>query len=94
MLCGVLTNILLIFKGLGQTTLGAVGGLNFGSLLATSTAATTAPAPSIGLGGVDFSTSSENKSDTSSGTSALYVLTTSTTLGSLLQKYNSRYKCS
>lgn len=71
MLCGALIHILLVFKGLGQTTLGAGGGLNFGSLLATSTAPTTAPAPSIGLGGVDFSTSSENKNDTSSGTSAL-----------------------
>uniref|UniRef100_H2LRF1 Nucleoporin 58 n=1 Tax=Oryzias latipes TaxID=8090 RepID=H2LRF1_ORYLA len=40
-----------------------------GSLLGTSTAASTAPAPSIGLGGVDFSTSSENKSDTLSGSS-------------------------
>ncbi|XP_024135808.1 nucleoporin p58/p45 isoform X2 [Oryzias melastigma] len=53
--------------GLGQTTLGAGGGLTLGSLLGTSTAASTAPAPSIGLGGVDFSTSSENKSDTLSG---------------------------
>ncbi|CAJ1082374.1 Nucleoporin p58/p45 [Xyrichtys novacula] len=56
--------------GLGQTTLGGGGGLTLGSLLATSTAVSAAPAPSIGLGGVDFSTSSENKSDTSSGTSA------------------------
>lgn len=56
--------------GLGQTTLGGTGGLTFGSLLATSTASTVAAAPSIGLGGVDFSTSSENKSDTSSGASA------------------------
>nr|XP_057915899.1 nucleoporin p58/p45 isoform X3 [Doryrhamphus excisus] len=57
--------------GLGQTTLGgAGGGLTFGSLLSTSTAATAASAPSIGLGGVDFSTSSEKKSDASSGTNA------------------------
>ncbi|KAI4898580.1 hypothetical protein NFI96_033234 [Prochilodus magdalenae] len=51
--------------GLGQSTLG--GGLTLGSLL-TSTAAplAPAPAPSAGLGGVDFSTSSENKSDKSS----------------------------
>ncbi|XP_028288711.1 nucleoporin p58/p45 isoform X2 [Parambassis ranga] len=56
--------------GLGQTTLGGGGGLAFGSLLATSTAAPAAPAPSLGLGGVDFSTSSENKSDTSSGANA------------------------
>ncbi|KAF7659559.1 hypothetical protein LDENG_00296700 [Lucifuga dentata] len=58
--------------GLGQTTLGGVGGggLTLGSLIATSTAVSAAPAPSIGLGGVDFSTSSENKSDTSSGASA------------------------
>uniref|UniRef100_A0A8C6TII3 Nucleoporin 58 n=1 Tax=Neogobius melanostomus TaxID=47308 RepID=A0A8C6TII3_9GOBI len=55
--------------GLGHTTLGG-GGLTLGSLLTTSTAAPAAPAPSIGLGGVDFSTSSENKSDTSSGANA------------------------
>ncbi|KAM7390638.1 hypothetical protein PAMA_008701 [Pampus argenteus] len=59
-----------VSTGLGQSTLGGGGGLTLGSLLATSTAATVAPAPSIGLGGVDFSTSSENKSDTSSGTNA------------------------
>ncbi|XP_078136296.1 nucleoporin p58/p45 isoform X1 [Sander vitreus] len=51
--------------GLGQTTLGLGGGLTLGSLLAASTAVSAAPAPSIGLGGVDFSTSSESKSDTS-----------------------------
>ncbi|XP_074477249.1 nucleoporin p58/p45 isoform X2 [Sebastes fasciatus] len=56
--------------GLGQTALGVGGGLTLGSLLAASTAATVAPAPSIGLGGVDFSTSSESKSDTSSGANA------------------------
>uniref|UniRef100_A0A3Q4AP63 Uncharacterized protein n=1 Tax=Mola mola TaxID=94237 RepID=A0A3Q4AP63_MOLML len=56
--------------GLGQSSLGVGGGLTLGSLLATSTAVSAAPAPSIGLGGVDFSTSSENKSDTSSGTNA------------------------
>uniref|UniRef100_A0A3Q2NUW1 Nucleoporin 58 n=1 Tax=Fundulus heteroclitus TaxID=8078 RepID=A0A3Q2NUW1_FUNHE len=55
--------------GLGQSTLGGGAGLTLGSLLATSTAAA-APAPSVGLGGVDFSTSSENKSDASSGTNA------------------------
>uniref|UniRef100_A0A3Q1K169 Nucleoporin 58 n=1 Tax=Anabas testudineus TaxID=64144 RepID=A0A3Q1K169_ANATE len=54
---------------LGQATLGG-GGLTLGSLLATSTAVSSAPAPSIGLGGVDFSTSSDNKSDTSSGANA------------------------
>lgn len=54
--------------GLGQPTLGS-GGLTLGSVL-TSTAAPAAPAPSIGLGGVDFSTSSENKSNASSGASA------------------------
>uniref|UniRef100_UPI0037E75D07 nucleoporin p58/p45 isoform X1 n=1 Tax=Semicossyphus pulcher TaxID=241346 RepID=UPI0037E75D07 len=58
-----------ISTGLGQTALGG-GGLTLGSLLATSTAVSAAPAPSIGLGGVDFSTSSENKSDTSSGANA------------------------
>uniref|UniRef100_A0A8C3AL11 Nucleoporin 58 n=1 Tax=Cyclopterus lumpus TaxID=8103 RepID=A0A8C3AL11_CYCLU len=55
--------------GLGQTTLGP-GGLMLGSLLAASTAVSAAPAPSIGLGGVDFSTSSESKSDPSSGANA------------------------
>lgn len=59
--------------GLGQTTLGG-GGLTLGSLLSTSASVSSAPAPSIGLGGVDFSTSSENKSDTSSGANAQYVL--------------------
>ncbi|KAM9332461.1 nucleoporin p58/p45 isoform 2-T2 [Pholidichthys leucotaenia] len=59
-----------VSTGLGQTTLGGGGGLIFGSLLTTSTAAPAAPAPSIGLGGIDFSTSSENKSDASSGASA------------------------
>lgn len=56
--------------GLGQTTLGGGGGLTLGSLLASSAAVSAAPAPSIGLGGVDFSTSSESKSDTSSGANA------------------------
>ncbi|XP_071766049.1 nucleoporin p58/p45 isoform X2 [Centroberyx gerrardi] len=55
--------------GLGQT-LGGAGGLTLGSLIATSTAVSAAPAPSIGLGGVDFSTSSEKKSDKSSGANA------------------------
>ncbi|XP_045921224.1 nucleoporin p58/p45 isoform X1 [Micropterus dolomieu] len=59
-----------ISSGLGQTTLGGGGGLTLSSLLAASTAVSAAPAPSIGLGGVDFSTSSENKSDTSSGVNA------------------------
>uniref|UniRef100_A0A4W6FT79 Nucleoporin 58 n=1 Tax=Lates calcarifer TaxID=8187 RepID=A0A4W6FT79_LATCA len=58
-----------VSTGLGQTTLGG-GGLTLGSLLAAPTTASVAPAPSIGLGGVDFSTSSENKSDTSSGANA------------------------
>ncbi|XP_055737551.1 nucleoporin p58/p45-like isoform X8 [Salvelinus fontinalis] len=52
--------------GLGQTTLGS-GGLTLGSLASTSTAVSAAP--SLGLGGVDFSTSSEKKSDKSSGAS-------------------------
>ncbi|XP_061613704.1 nucleoporin p58/p45 isoform X2 [Phyllopteryx taeniolatus] len=59
-----------VATGLGQSTLGGGGGLTLGSLLSTSTAATAAPTPSIGLGGVDFSTSSENKSDASSGANA------------------------
>lgn len=55
--------------GLGQSTLGGVLGL--GGFLSSAAAPTTAPAtlaPSLGLGGVDFSTSSEKKSDKSSGT--------------------------
>ncbi|KAM9436222.1 nucleoporin p58/p45 isoform 2-T2 [Clarias gariepinus] len=54
--------------GLGQSTLG--GGLTLGGLLSSSTAPTApvAPAPSVGLGGVDFSASSEKKSDKLSGT--------------------------
>lgn len=55
------------FSGLGQPTLG--GGLSLGGLLTSSTlsAAPAAPAPSLGLGGVDFSASSEKKNE-SSGT--------------------------
>lgn len=59
-----------VSTGLGQTALGGGAGLTLGSLLATSTAAPAAPAPSVGLGGIDFSTSSENKSDASSGANA------------------------
>ncbi|XP_077410532.1 nucleoporin p58/p45 isoform X2 [Vanacampus margaritifer] len=59
-----------VATGLGQTTLGGGGGLTLGSLLSSSTAATAAPAPSIGLGGIDFSTSSEKKSDISCGANA------------------------
>uniref|UniRef100_A0A665V0R4 Nucleoporin 58 n=1 Tax=Echeneis naucrates TaxID=173247 RepID=A0A665V0R4_ECHNA len=49
-----------VTTGLGQTSLGG-GGLTLGSLLSAPTAVSVAPAPSVGLGGVDFSTSSENK---------------------------------
>ncbi|KAM9839158.1 nucleoporin p58/p45 [Aulostomus maculatus] len=59
-----------VSTGLGQTTLGGGGGLTLGSLLATPTAVSAAPAPSLGLGGVDFSASSENKSDASLGANA------------------------
>ncbi|XP_076869441.1 nucleoporin p58/p45 isoform X2 [Brachyhypopomus gauderio] len=53
--------------GLGQSTLGA--GLSLGGLLSSAAStAPLAPAPSVGLGGVDFSTSSESKSDKLSGT--------------------------
>ncbi|CAN9506144.1 unnamed protein product [Ophioblennius macclurei] len=59
-----------VATGLGQAPLGGGAGLTLSSLLATSTAAPAAPAPSVGLGGIDFSTSSENKSDASSGAAA------------------------
>ncbi|XP_070708842.1 nucleoporin p58/p45 isoform X4 [Pempheris klunzingeri] len=59
-----------VSAGLGTTTLGGGGGLTLGSLLTAPAAVSVAPAPSIGLGGVDFSTSSESKSDTSSGANA------------------------
>ncbi|XP_065114408.1 nucleoporin p58/p45 isoform X6 [Paramisgurnus dabryanus] len=52
--------------GFGQSTLG--GGLSLGGLVSTSVAASSAPVPSIGLGGVDFSTSSEKNNDKSSST--------------------------
>ncbi|KAB5533299.1 hypothetical protein PHYPO_G00130170 [Pangasianodon hypophthalmus] len=57
----------LLQLGLNRSTLG--GGLTLGGLLSSSTAAAApvASAPSVGLGGVDFSTSSEKKSDKSSG---------------------------
>ncbi|XP_062841451.1 nucleoporin p58/p45 isoform X2 [Trichomycterus rosablanca] len=51
--------------GLGQPMLS--GGLSLGGLLTASMASTApvAPAPSVGLGGVDFSTSSEKKNESS-----------------------------
>ncbi|XP_067290618.1 nucleoporin p58/p45 isoform X2 [Pseudorasbora parva] len=52
--------------GLGQSTLG--GTLSLGGLVSTSIATTSAPAPSLGLGGVDFSTSSEKNTDKLSST--------------------------
>ncbi|KAL2085868.1 hypothetical protein ACEWY4_019188 [Coilia grayii] len=56
-----------LLSSLGQPTLG--GGLTLGSLASSAATTTTAaPAASVGLGGVDFSTSSE-KSDKSSGVS-------------------------
>ncbi|XP_029104464.1 nucleoporin p58/p45 isoform X2 [Scleropages formosus] len=55
-----------VSSGLGQSSLGALG---LGSLVSTSTtSSSTAPASnSIGLGGIDFSTSSDKTSDKSSG---------------------------
>ncbi|XP_055039033.2 nucleoporin p58/p45 isoform X7 [Misgurnus anguillicaudatus] len=52
--------------GFGPSTLG--GGLSLGGLVSTSLPASSAPVPSIGLGGVDFSTSSEKNNDKSSST--------------------------
>lgn len=52
--------------GLGQSTLG--GPLSLGGLVSTSVATTSAPAPILGLGGVDFSTSSEKNTDKLSST--------------------------
>ncbi|XP_016363979.1 nucleoporin p58/p45-like isoform X2 [Sinocyclocheilus rhinocerous] len=52
--------------GLGQSTLG--GPLSLGGLVSTSVATGSAPAPSLGLGGVDFSTSSEKNTDKLSST--------------------------
>uniref|UniRef100_A0A8C2A0I3 Nucleoporin 58 n=1 Tax=Cyprinus carpio TaxID=7962 RepID=A0A8C2A0I3_CYPCA len=52
--------------GLGQSTLG--GSLSLGGLVASSVATTSAPALSLGLGGVDFSTSSEKNTDKLSST--------------------------
>ncbi|XP_052451652.1 nucleoporin p58/p45 isoform X4 [Carassius gibelio] len=52
--------------GLGQSSLG--GPLSLGGLVSTSVATTSAPAPSLGLGGVDFSTSSEKNTDKLSST--------------------------
>uniref|UniRef100_A0A9J8AWM1 Nucleoporin 58 n=1 Tax=Cyprinus carpio carpio TaxID=630221 RepID=A0A9J8AWM1_CYPCA len=52
--------------GLGQSSLG--GPLSLGGLVSTSIATTSAPAPSFGLGGVDFSTSSEKNTDKLSST--------------------------
>lgn len=55
-------------SGLGQPALG--GGLTLGALASSAATTTTAaPVASLGLGGVDFSTSSEKKSDKSSGAS-------------------------
>ncbi|XP_026101939.1 nucleoporin p58/p45-like isoform X2 [Carassius auratus] len=52
--------------GLGQSSLG--GPLSLGGLVSTSVATTSAPAPNLGLGGVDFSTSSEKNTDKLSST--------------------------
>ncbi|XP_016385585.1 nucleoporin p58/p45-like isoform X1 [Sinocyclocheilus rhinocerous] len=52
--------------GLGQSSLG--GPLSLGGLVSSSVATTSAPALSLGLGGVDFSTSSEKNTDKLSST--------------------------
>ncbi|XP_057179027.1 nucleoporin p58/p45 isoform X2 [Triplophysa rosa] len=52
--------------GLGQSTLGL--GLTLGGLVSASVPASSAPVPSLGLGGVDFSTSSDKNTDKSSST--------------------------
>ncbi|XP_026057152.1 nucleoporin p58/p45-like isoform X2 [Carassius auratus] len=52
--------------GLGQSSLG--GPLSLGGLVSTSVATTSAPAPSLCLGGLDFSTSSEKNTDKLSST--------------------------
>ncbi|KAI4806350.1 hypothetical protein KUCAC02_017179 [Chaenocephalus aceratus] len=58
--------------GAATTTAASLTGQTLGGSLFANTLASglVAPAPSLGLGGVDFSTSSENKSDTSSGANA------------------------
>ncbi|KAK2870155.1 hypothetical protein QQF64_021890 [Cirrhinus molitorella] len=52
--------------GLGQSALG--GHLSLGGLISTSVATASAPAPSLGLGGVDFSSTSEKNTDKLSST--------------------------
>uniref|UniRef100_A0A672PW65 Nucleoporin p58/p45-like n=1 Tax=Sinocyclocheilus grahami TaxID=75366 RepID=A0A672PW65_SINGR len=57
---------LICVSGLGQSSLG--GPLSLGGLVSSSVATTSAPALSLGLGGVDFSTSSEKNTDKLSST--------------------------
>uniref|UniRef100_A0A671QM20 Nucleoporin p58/p45-like n=1 Tax=Sinocyclocheilus anshuiensis TaxID=1608454 RepID=A0A671QM20_9TELE len=57
---------LICVSGLGQSSLG--GPLSLGGLVSSSVATTSAPALSLGLGGVDFSISSEKNTDKLSST--------------------------
>lgn len=52
--------------GLGQSTLGL--GLSVGGLVSASVPTSSVPVLSLGLGGVDFSTSSDKNTDKSSST--------------------------
>lgn len=73
----ILLSVICSNTGFGQSTLG--GGLSLGGLVSTSVPASSAPVPSLGLGGVDFSTSSEKNNDKSSSTRPEYETQLKTT---------------